>query len=95
MGYFDGATQGNMRICEAGGYLYLLNTHCFSFKARLGEGTNNFDELSAIILILRLAMEHGDRKLYIFGDPQIIIKSIIGHNQMQNISAIVTFGRGL
>ena len=51
-GYFDGATKREQRSCGAGGILHLSKSHWFSFKAGIGEGTNNFMELSAIRLLI-------------------------------------------
>jgi ribonuclease HI len=43
----------------AGGILNLSTSHTISFKARVGQETNNFCELMALKLVLMLAREHG------------------------------------
>jgi ribonuclease HI len=49
----------------------MLNSK-LKFKAGLGRGTNNFDELMALKLVLILAAEKGVQKLQIFRDSMIV-----------------------
>ena len=65
-GYFDGSAAGDPMICGAGGILYFSDRHYISFKAGLGLGTNNYAELCALKLLLRLARMHNLDQLQIF-----------------------------
>lgn len=46
-GIFDGASQGNPIKGGAGGILYLSSNHSISFKAGIGQETNNFCQMMA------------------------------------------------
>jgi hypothetical protein len=72
--YFDGASQGSPPKGGVGGILYLSSNHCISFKAGIGQESNNYYELMALKLILQLAQEHGVSQIQIFGDSLLVIK---------------------
>ena len=84
-GYFDGSAAGDPMLCGAGGMLYLSDRHFISFKAGLGLGTNNYAELCALKLLLRLARMHNLDKLQIFGDSQLVINWVSGKYKLQNL----------
>ena len=67
-GYFDGFAAGDPMICGAGGILFISDIHYVSFKAGLGLGTNNYEELCALKLLLRLTRQHNLGKIQVFGD---------------------------
>ena len=62
-----------------GGYIYLSENHWYSFSVGVGQGSNNFHELSSHSLLLRLAVEHGAMNIQIFGDSQIAINRMTRH----------------
>ena len=72
-GFFDGACQGYQGICGVGGFLFLKDNHSFSFKAALGIGTNNWAEMYALWLLMRLASEKGINQLQVLGDSNLIL----------------------
>ena len=72
-GYFDGAVEGNPSLCGGGVVLFFNLQNHITFKEGLGEGTNNFAELCALILLLTTSLEWGVRTLQMFGDSKIII----------------------
>ena len=41
-GYFDGSAAGDPKICGASGFLFITDEHYYTFKARMGFGTNNY-----------------------------------------------------
>ena len=88
-GYFDGVENGDLRRCRASGYLYFSDNHWYSFKASLREGSNNFVQLSALRILLRLTVEHEALNLQIYGDSQIIIKWITGQNKIHYVQLIM------
>jgi hypothetical protein len=71
-GFFDGASQGNPRKGRAG-VLFLKEGYSVSFKAALGEGSNNWTELNALWLLLRTATEYEADKIQIMGDSKVVI----------------------
>jgi ribonuclease HI len=49
----------------------------------LGNGTNNVAEWKALIQGLRLAREHGVRKLRIFMDSELVVKQVTGEYRVK------------
>ena len=85
MGYFDGSAVGDPKICGAGGMLFISDIHFFSFKAGLGLGTNNYAELCALKLLLRLTRKNNLDKIQVFGDSQLVINWASGKYRLLNI----------
>ena len=56
-GFFDGSVSCSPQVCGVGGILFLKDDHYFTFKAGLGEGSNNFAELYALKLLITLALD--------------------------------------
>jgi ribonuclease HI len=56
-----------------GGCLYFSNSHFFTLKVGLGNGTNNYSELLALKLLILFVVEQGCRTLQVFGDSLVII----------------------
>ena len=84
-GYFNGSATGSPQICGARGILYLSDEHFFTFSTVLGMGTNNFAELSALKLLIILALKQGVKCLQIFGDSQLVINWVSGKYRINNI----------
>jgi len=55
---------------------------------RIGKGTNNIAEWSALIEGLKLAKDHGCRVLEVRGDSQLIIRQITGQYRVKNENLI-------
>jgi ribonuclease HI len=53
--YFDGTTPGTPSRGGARGIIYFSINQSISFKARIGQQTNNYCELMALKLILMMA----------------------------------------
>jgi ribonuclease HI len=73
-------------MCRGEGVLYLKENHRISFKAVVGEGTNNRAELYALWLLMRPAFEKGLEQLQILGDSKLVISWENGKNNLQNLS---------
>ena len=71
---FHYASQGNSSKGGSGGILYLSSDHSIPFKAGMGQDTNNFYEMMALKLVLKLAQEFGVTQLQIFGESMLVIK---------------------
>ena len=55
------------------GDLYYSKKSWIAFILGLGQGTNNYAELSSLRILLFLTKERDIKKLQIFGDSQVII----------------------
>ena len=55
---------------------------------RIGKGTNNIAEWSALIEGLRVALAHGCRELEVRGDSQLIIRQITGRYRVKSENLI-------
>ena len=84
-GFFDGFVAGEPKIYGAGGVLYIPDEHYFSYKARLGLGTNDYAELCALKLLLYLARRNSLDTFQIFGDSQLIINWVSGKFRLLNL----------
>ena len=80
-GFFDGAMGGVLDRCGGRVVLYFDSQNYLFFKTRLGVGSNNFVELSALRLLMSKALERGVRSIQIFGDSKIIINWANGFQQ--------------
>ena len=83
-GYFDGFAAGDPMICGAGGILFISDNHYVSFKAGLGLGTNNYAELCALKLLVRLTLKNNLDKIQDFGDSQLVINWAFGKYRLLN-----------
>jgi ribonuclease HI len=82
-GYFDGASSSDQTKCGGGGCLYFTNSHYFTLKAGLGNGTNNYSELMALKLLMIFVVEQGCRTLQVFGDSLVVINWTNGIHRCQ------------
>ena len=86
MGFFDGSATGNPQLCGARGILFLKKVdHYITFKAGLGVGTNNLDELYALKLLLILELDKQISNIQIFGDSLLVINWITGKFRIHNL----------
>jgi ribonuclease HI len=74
--YFDGASLGTHPRGGAGGILYLSQNYSTKLKYRIGNESNNFYELMALKLVLKLAQELGVSHLQIYDDSLLVIQWI-------------------
>ena len=85
MGIIYGSASGDPKICGFGGVLFISDDHCFTFKAGLGFGTNNYAELIGLKLLLTLSLQHNYKHLQNFGDLQLVINWASGKYRIRNI----------
>jgi ribonuclease HI len=64
--YFDDDSQWNPPIGGSRRIVYLFSNHNTTFKAGIGQETNNYFELMVLKLTLQLAQEYGVTQLRIF-----------------------------
>jgi len=72
------AHAGGIRPMAIGAVLLENGKKVSDISKRLGRGTNNIAEWSALIEGLKLAKSHGCRELEVRGDSQLIIRQITG-----------------
>jgi ribonuclease HI len=81
--FFFWCIIGNPSKGGSRGILYLSSNHNISFKVGIGQETNNFCELMALKLVLKLAQEFGVTQLQIFGDSKLVIQWMCKRNCSQ------------
>jgi len=89
--FFDGACRGNPGPMAIGVVLMKNGKKLGELSKRLGTGTNNIAEWSALIEGLKLAMAHGCRELEVRGDSQLVIKQISGQYRVKSDNLIPLF----
>ncbi|HEY9247003.1 MAG TPA: ribonuclease HI family protein [Candidatus Methanoperedens sp.] len=89
--FFDGACRGNPGPMAIGAVLFEDGTKVKELSKRLGRGTNNIAEWSALIEGLKLAKNYGCRQLKVRGDSQLIIKQVTGRYGVKSDNLIPYF----
>ncbi len=89
--YFDGACRGNPGPMAIGIVLLENGKKVKEVSKRLGKGTNNIAEWSALIEGLKLAKTHGCEVLEVRGDSQLIIRQITGRYMVKSENLIPLF----
>ena len=82
-GFFDGAAQNER--CGGGDVLYLSDSHHFTLTMGLGFGSNNYDELMSLKLLLIFAIEKGINRLTVGGDSLNVINWIMHTQECRNV----------
>ena len=89
--FFDGACRGNPGPMAIGVVLMENGKKLGELSKRLGIGTNNIAEWSALIEGLKLAIAHGCKELEVRGDSQLVIKQISGQYRVKSDNLIPLF----
>ncbi len=77
--YFDGCSKGNPGLAGAGGVIYKNDEEICTYANFLGDNkTNNEAEYSSLLMGINMAIKHGIKTLYVYGDSQLVINQIIG-----------------
>lgn len=79
---FDGASQNNS--AGAGIIIHLNENHILRASVGLGNGTNNYAELSDLKLLLCWLIHRGIFTVQIFGDSLNVVKWVNGQSRCQN-----------
>ena len=77
--------------CGGGECLYLNQNHYFQISLGLGVGTNNYDELMTLKLLLCFAIERNCRKLQVFGDSMVVINWLNKTQKCKNATLDVLY----
>jgi ribonuclease HI len=86
--FFDGACRGNPGPMGIGVVLLENGKKIKEISKRIGKGTNNIAEWSALIEGLKIAKAHGCRELEVQGDSQLIIRQITGRYRVKSENLI-------
>ncbi|MDO8725199.1 MAG: ribonuclease HI family protein [Candidatus Methanoperedens sp.] len=86
--FFDGACRGNPGPMGIGAVLLENGKKVKDISKRIGKGTNNIAEWSALIEGLKLAKAHGCKELEVRGDSQLIIRQITGRYKVKSENLI-------
>jgi len=86
--FFDGACRGNPGPMGIGVVLLENGKKVKEISKRLGKGTNNIAEWSALIEGLKMALAHRCRELEVRGDSQLIIRQITGQYRVKSENLI-------
>lgn len=82
--FFDGACRGNPGPMGIGVVLLENGRKVKEVSKRLGMGTNNIAEWTALVEGLKLAKAYGCRELEVRGDSQLIMKQISGEYKVRS-----------
>lgn len=77
--YFDGCSKGNPGLAGAGGVIYKDEKEILTYANYLGDNkTNNEAEYASLLMGIDEAIKLGIKKLYVYGDSQLVINQILG-----------------
>lgn len=85
--FFYGASKGNPGSARAGGVIYSIDgiaKDCFSWG--LGQKSNNQAEILELLKACNIARDKGAKDIQVFGDSELIIKSMKMANPFRNAS---------
>jgi ribonuclease HI len=83
--FFDGTSKGNPGKAGAGGVVYSYDgQRKDSFSWGLGRRTNNQAEILGLLKACQIARENGIKEIQVFGDSEILIKTIISEDHFSN-----------
>ncbi|MDR2429082.1 MAG: ribonuclease HI family protein [Candidatus Margulisbacteria bacterium] len=81
-GFVDGGARGNPGPAGAGAVL--LGDRPLTISEYLGAATNNVAEYTALILLLRKAVELGYNELEVFADSELMVRQINGQYKVKD-----------
>ncbi len=81
---FDGCSKGNPGPSGIGAVIYHNGQEIWASCQYIGTRTNNQSEYSALILGLKEALSRDIKRLYVFGDSQLVINQITNVYKVKN-----------
>ena len=81
-GFVDGGARGNPGPAGAGAVL--LGDRPLAISEYIGTATNNVAEYTALILLLRKAVELGYSELEVFADSELMVRQINGQYKIRD-----------
>ena len=84
---FDGASKGNHEVSGVGGVIFFPGRLIhLNFSWGLGSMTNNQAECYSLLMVIQLAKGKGFKSIQIFGDSEMLVKTL---------NTVVTFNNSL
>ena len=83
---FGGAHQDPGQICSVGCIHHISNAHYLQVKENLGRGTNNVEELTELLLLIKTTIDKGIFQIHVHGDSLKTINWMKDQLQMEDIS---------
>ena len=75
--FFDGASKGNPKVSGANGVIFFPNyLNHLIFSWGLGSMTNNQAECYNLLMAIQLAKGKGFKSIQIFGDSEMLVKTL-------------------
>ena len=81
-----GTCKGLGQICSVGCIHHISNAHYLQVKENLGRGTNNVEELTTLLLLIKTTIDRGIFQMHIHGDSVRTINWMKDQLHMQDIS---------
>ncbi len=81
--YTDGACSGNPGPMGIGYVIYIEDKEIFTFSKKLGNGTNNIAEYTAILEGVKKAIEIGATGIVVRSDSLLVVKQLSGHYRIK------------
>ena len=81
---FDGCSKGNPGPSGIGAVIFHNGQEIWASCQYIGTRTNNQSEYSALILGLKEVLSRDIKRLYVFGDSQLVINQITGVYKVKN-----------
>ncbi|MGH9444497.1 MAG: ribonuclease HI family protein [Terriglobia bacterium] len=81
----DGASRGNPGAAASAVVIKAADgAPVASFAKRLGKTTNNFAEYQALLAALEYALEHGQRRVRVRSDSELLVRQITGQYKVKS-----------
>ncbi len=83
--YIDGASSGNPGNSGIGILIYKNSEIFFELSKNIGYATNNIAEYTALLELLKVAIEKNIKKIKIFSDSELLCRQISGDYKIKNL----------
>jgi ribonuclease HI len=93
-GFFEGACQGQRRICGLGFILFFLDSHFVTGKANMASGTKNQGELKALFALLKCDLSWDVLALQVMGDSKFTVDWMNDVTCLENLD-LMALGQSL
>ncbi|MCX7697896.1 MAG: ribonuclease HI family protein [Candidatus Goldbacteria bacterium] len=82
--YIDGASSGNPGISGIGILIYKNSELIYEASKNIGYATNNIAEYTALLELLKVAIEKNIKEIKIFSDSELLCRQISGEYKIKN-----------
>lgn len=82
--YIDGASSGNPGSSGIGILLFKNSELIYEASKNIGYATNNIAEYTALLELLKVALEKNIKKIKVFSDSELLCRQISGEYKVKN-----------